>query len=247
MSGRGMRPWSARAHRAVARHYAHGGRSGLGRRMTHRYGGTRGYTRTSGAYGRFTGHHAMEAKYHDVASDDPVVTITWVITDSLVKIGQGTTEKLRDGRRCTIHSIQANVRVLLPATVLVANTADTIRFVCYLDRQCNGATATSAQLFKSDDFLTFMNLNNSRRFKILWTKTIDISAEAGSGDSDRTTSEYGAVTISFKIYKKVHIIMEYDSTAGAITEIRSNNIGLAVVTGGNFCGYTSEWRFRFSG
>ncbi len=206
-----------------------------------------GYARISGAYGRYTGAHAVEKKYHDVVTSDAVVTSTWAVTPTLIQIPQGTTEITRDGRKCSIASIQCHFQCLLPGTVLVANTADTLRIVCYQDRQCNGATATAAQLFKTDEFLTFMNLNNSRRFKILWTKTIDLCCEAGSGDSDRTTSEYGAVVISFKVYKKVHIPIEYDSTAGAITEIRSNNISMAACTSGGFAGYSSNWRFRFTG
>ncbi len=188
--------------------------------------------------------HAQELKFFDLDVDDAVVTNTAAITDSINKIAQGTTEVTRIGRKCTIKSINWRFRVQLPNGTSSASTSDTLRVIMYLDKQCNGATATSAGILESDDFQSFNNLANKSRFRTLMDRTYTISTRAGGGNG--TAEDYGKEGVDDSFYKKCNIPIEFDSTAGAITEIRSNNVGILLITESGLMGFASKIRIRFS-
>ena len=75
-------------------------------------------------------------------------------------------------------------------------------------------------------------------------RTYDIAATAGGGDG--TTEDYAATIIHDSFYKKVNLPVEFDSTAGAITEIKSNNIGILLLSKNGKAGFSSKIRIRFS-
>ncbi len=207
----------------------------------------KGYGRTSGYYGRFgPTSNAPELKFFDVAIDDAVVAATAAIAiDSCVKIAQGTTENTRIGRKCTVKSINWHFTVQLAGGVATTTSSDVVRVLLYLDKQCNGATATNANILEDiTDFQSFNNLANKNRFRTLMDRTYALNASAGGGNTGSAT--YGEFVIQDAFYKKCNIPIEYDSTAGAITEIRSNNIGVLLISQGNTSAFTSQMRIRFS-
>lgn len=238
MRGTFQKSLSARARRAVIR----------GRRMR----GPQviapivvpGFTRTGGFFGRFSGAGG-ELKFHDIDLDDAVVTTGAAITDSINKIAQGTQESQRIGRKTTIRSINWRFEAFLPTNQDTAAPGfDTIRVLMYLDKQCNGATATTAQILESDDYQSFNNLANKSRFRTLMDRTYSFNVPAGSGAD--ATSDWAGNLINDTFFKKVNIPLEFDSTTGAITEIRSNNIGVLLISRGGLCGFASKIRLRFS-
>ncbi len=201
----------------------------------------KGFDRTSGFFGRFS--KGAELKFFDIDLDDAVVTTSAAITDSVNKIPQGTTESTRIGRKCTIRSINWRFEARLPDATTSGSTADTLRVIMYLDKQCNGATATSANIFEVDDYQSFNNLGNKSRFRTLMDRQYDLQASL-SGDG--TTLDSGVHIISDSFFKKVNIPIEFDSTAGAITEIKSNNIGVLLITKAGLAGFNSKLRLRYS-
>ncbi len=208
---------------------------------------SRGYMRTGGYYGRFArngGKRGAELKFHDVDLDDASVANSATITDSVNKIAQGVTESTRVGRKCTLRSINWRWRLQLPNGTASASTSDTVRIIMYLDKQCNGATATAAAILESDDFQSFNNLANKSRFRTLMDRTYTINSKSGGGDG--TTEDYGKEGIDDSFYKRVNIPIEFDSTQGAITEIRSNNVGVLLISESGLCGFASKMRLRFS-
>lgn len=221
-------------------------RRDLGRRLAmgvrrRAMGRSRGYTRTSGFYGRYAGPSA-ELKFHDVDLDDAVIAAGGAITSSINLIAQGTTESTRIGRRCTLRSINWRFEVTFPAGTTTA-TSDIVRVIMYLDKQANGATAAVTDILESADFQSFNNLANKSRFRTLMDRTYDM--EAGiSGDG--TTIDTGTATTSDSFFKNVALPLEFDSTAGALTEIRSNNIGVLLLSRSGIAGFTSKIRLRFS-
>ncbi len=220
---------------------------GRGRKWVIPTGG-RGYARTSGFYGRFRGRRSTytnggELKFFDLDLDDATVANGGTITDSINKIAQGTTESTRIGRKCTIRSIGWRFEVTLPIDTTVG-LADVVRVIMYLDKQCNGATATVTDILESANFQSFNNLANKSRFRTLMDRTyaINVSAAAGNG----TSNDAADSVIEDSFFKKCNLALEFDATAGAITEIRSNNIGVLLIARTGAAGFSSKIRLRFS-
>ncbi len=208
----------------------------------------RGYTRTSGYYGRYA-PTGGELKFHDVDVDDAVIAQNGVIqnTGTINIIAQGTTESTRVGRKCVIKSIlwKYNLGLVTSASLTIK---DTVRMIVYLDRQCNGATAAASGItgiLLTDDYQSFLNLANSGRFKILYDKTHALNIVGGGGNG--TANDSAPYHINRTFYKSCNIPLEFNSTAGALTEIRSNNIGIVTFSKeGSVSVLDSKIRLRFS-
>ncbi len=201
-----------------------------------------GFNRTSGFYGRYG--KGGELKFHDVDLDDATVAAGAIVTPSINLIAQGTTESQRIGRKCTIRSINWRFSLLLSPATASAATSDTLRIIMFLDKQCNGATAANTDVLESASYLSFNNLANKGRFRTLMDRVYNINSAAGGGDG--TTEDYGPVDISDSFFKKCNIPIEFNSTTGAIGEIRSNNIGVLLMSRAGIVGFASKIRLRFS-
>ncbi len=190
----------------------------------------------------------MELKFHDLDIDDAVVVTGGTIAeDSCVTIAQGTTESTRIGRKCVIRNVGWRFAVELPG-VSGGGTAgsDVVRVMLYLDKQTNGATATVAGILESADFQSFNQLANKGRFLILMDRNYDVNSTAGAGDG--TTNDFGPNVTSDTFFKKCNIPIEYDNsvTTGAIGSVRTNNIGVLLISRGGLASFESKMRLRFS-
>lgn len=164
---------------------------------------------------------------------------------SLINIAQGTGENQRDGRKCTIKRLSWKLNLIKGQQTGSANTATLVRCIIYLDKQCNGATVAVTDLLEVAEFDSFRNLANNSRFQILSDRTLPLNSIAGGGDG--TTEDYGKIIKQVRWNKNCSIPVEYSSTAGAITEIRSNNIGCLMIADTTSATYTGTFRVRFTG
>lgn len=202
-----------------------------------------GRERISGYYGRFTGRDA-EYKFFDTALSFNVDATGEVpASGQLNLIPQGVTESTRVGRKATIKSLQ--IRARLVYTPAAAATASTIVFIyVVLDKQCNGAAAAITDVLTSNDMSGAMvNLANSERFIILKKFKIYFTAPSG------VSGAYNNIDRHIEYYKRCNIPIEFSSTTGAITEIKSNNIFLLAGTdqsGDDLVGVAGTCRLRFS-
>ncbi len=204
-----------------------------------------GYNRTGGSYGRYHTHKAAELKFHDFQLNDSTVANTWTVTPSINLIPQGTTEITRIGRSATIKKIQWKWRVNILAGTTPSGAQDVFRLVMYIDEQCNGSAATAVELFEVDDFQSYRNLANSHRFKVLYDRTFALNSFAGAGNG--TANDFSGTGKIGGMYKTVNVPIEWDATTGAITEIRSNNIGVMMISENGACAFESQIRLRFRG
>ncbi len=202
----------------------------------------KGYGRTSGYYGRFQPGPGQEMKFHDVDLDDATIAAGANVTASINLVAQGVTESTRVGRKFTIRSINWRFHITIPAGT-TGNTSDTVRVIMFLDKQCNGATASNTDILETADFQSFNNLANKSRFRTLMDRTYTINAPI-SGDG--TTIDSGKVEIQDSFFKKVTIPIEYDAVASTITGIRSNNLGVILCSSDGVAGFFSKIRLRFS-
>ncbi len=195
--------------------------------------------------GRMSGT-PIELKFFDIDLDDVGIAQNGtIIADSINKIAQGVTESNRIGRKCTIRQINWRFRLNLAASVAANAAAETVRLIMYLDKQANGATAAVTDILESNDFQSFNNLTNKGRFRTLMDREYDLNAAAGGGDG--TTEDYAEVNLTDTFFKKVNIPIEFSAGTGAITEIRSNNIGVLILSEtGAISSFASKIRLRFS-
>ncbi len=197
--------------------------------------------------GRFASSD-IELKFHDVDLDDAVVTQAGALTASINLIPQGTTEKTRIGRKAVLKSINWRFDITMNDTSSADTTSEVFRVIMYLDRQCNGATAvvaTAAGILETDDYQSFNNLANKGRFLTLMDRTYDLNCPSGSGQN--AADVFGEQVMHDSLFKKVDIPIEFDAATGAITEIRSNNIGVVLITKtGNLTTFASKIRLRFT-
>ncbi len=181
--------------------------------------------------GRFAGqiHRGREYKFHDELFSATMTTGgTILLNGSLNEIAQGIQESQRVGRKIVIKSVQMKAKYRL-STSTGATGNNLYRVIIFQDKQCNGATAVVLDLLEQADLLSFYNLANSSRFRILLDETKVMNPSAGAGNG--TANDFNEV-FHFKEYSiPVNIPIEFDNSAstGAIATIRSNNIGLLVI------------------
>ncbi len=202
--------------------------------------------RVGGYYGRFAGANA-ELKFKDVTVDDAIIAAGGVLTTSINLIAQGTGESERIGRKCVLKSIMWRGSLSIPPLELEGNPGDTERFrlIVYQDKQTNGAAATALGILEAVSVDDFRNLANSGRFNILWDHHMVLNYATLSHFAVNSFS-MSEVRKNFSFMKKCNIPLEFDNTVGALTELRSNNIGLLIVSEGGTGALVSRVRLRFS-
>ncbi len=96
------------------------------------------------------------------------------------------------------------------------------------------------------DFQSFNNLANKGRFRVLMDRTYSLNYTSMASDGAAVVSQ-AATTMHDSFFKKCNIPIEFDSTAGAITEIKSNNIGVLMIgqDSGDASTFFSKMRLRF--
>lgn len=166
-------------------------------------------------------------------------------TGQLTLIPQGDTESTRDGRIAYIKSIQirgAAVYNAVSGGQTVSSSALYLALV--LDTQANGAAAAITDVFTSSAMQSNMlNLNNSQRFRIIKKWELPINSMAG------VSTNWGVVTVLVNFYKRCNIKIDWSSTAGAISELRSNNLFLVAgcLNNDDIATFEGTCRLRFVG
>lgn len=184
-----------------------------------------GYHRTGGYYGRYP-PLGDEQKFFEDTQDVTVITTAGIISYiSLNRIPQGVTESTRVGRKCVLTKIM--LRGYIQATPVLGTSVPCAytRIIVYLDKQANGATAIVTDILETADEKSFNNLSNSGRFHILKDKNLTLNTHYGAGTD---TLNY---MVPFRFFHKCRYPLEFSSTTGAITELRSNNVGVLAITG----------------
>ena len=206
-----------------------------------------GRNRTSGFYGRFGVANGGELKFKDsnyVSGAVPVGGI--IVAPSINLIAQGTGEQQRVGRKCTIESIHMRFNLNVDNFQgAIPQGGDNIRTIVYLDSQANGAAATVTDILATAGLNSFRNLANSLRFKILMDKTHSINY-AGIGSNAVNNANQHAVTRYYTWNKKCKIPLEFSGSTGVISEIRSNNVGVLLISDVGVGFEIANFRVRFS-
>lgn len=212
-------------------------------------GAARGYLRTGGFYGRYRAPGRLaqgtELKFFDGVNSTAAVGVGGTIAqDSLNEIAQGVGESQRVGRKCTLKKLNMRGECTLPAATNATNTSDRLRLVVYHDKQTNGAAAAVTDILESATQDSFLNLANKGRFRILAEKNFTMSAAGATASGAAYT--YGEVVKSYKLNINLNTPIEFDGATGAITEMRTNNIGVLLISDSGLCSCVFRWRVRYA-
>jgi len=233
--------------RAAARlkYYAKKGRAVRRRRRRAPYVRRR-YRKTKGRriqpYNPFT-----ELKFLN-GNDNFTVQTAGTIVTSLNQIPEGTGRSERIGRKIIIKHISLRYTIRLRSVIGQANSSDIIRLIVYVDKQANGAAAAVTDILDTVllplTFQSFKNLANSGRFRILVDRKFPINALSSTDAVNFETRTYD------RYYsKELNIPIEFDDTldTGALSTIRTNNIGYLVIGREQDADFISTWRIRYQG
>lgn len=231
--------------RSVARRRAPSRRRPTRRAIT----ASRGFSRTSGMYGRFQGggprteRKCIDFLYtlNNAAGFNSTGFFASMLTDGTDGIDQGSKIIDRQGNRVVVKSIELDGSFWQPTAA--TSTSQAYMFAVVLDRQPNGALPTKddvlgvvspssgvfgSALIPAQD-ADFNNLTNSRRFVTLWKQRV-VAELIPSGNGTTYTAR------TKKIHKiiKCSIPVEYATGPagpgsvgdGLIDKIKTNNIFL---------------------
>ncbi len=192
----------------------------------------------------------QERKFKDTALTDAVVAIGGAITNSVNLVAQGTGEDERIGRKIIIRSLAARFEISLPsldAQATFNSGGDIVRIIAFVDHQANGANTAVLDILETATYDSYRNLANRYRFQILMDKFIILNRNASMNDAVGTGS-FPLVLRYHSCYKQLAIPVEFDSTAGVITEVQSNNIAFLYISAKGKAGITVQCtRIRYDG
>jgi len=176
-----------------------------------------------------TGVGSETVTFTATADNNRYLTSTTDVFGSLNNIAQGSNANSREGRKVVVKGIETHLNFLQTPTDTAAHTAQTIRVVTYLDKQCNGDSPLFSDLFAGGGTYgqnNLYNLDNAQRFVILDDYVIELNSTATVGTNSV------AVTKNKTSKIVTNIPIEFSTTDGNTAGIRSNNIGM-VLMGGN--------------
>lgn len=214
-----------------------------------------GFSRTGGFYGRFQ-PGGPEIKFKDIAIAAAVPGFSGtILSNCLNVIPQDDTESGRIGRKITISGIYLHGEVTLAGTTTTTQTCDEVRYIVYLDKQANGAAATAANIMASEPapgagavtIDSYRNLENVARFQIIFDKKFAVNQQVAVAAAPAVAITSGLVFKSFSFAKKCNIQIDYDSSAatGALTTVRSNNLGVLAISRRGIASTEFNCRLRY--
>ncbi len=208
-----------------------------------------------GYYRRVGNYDTGEVKYFDSNHTNAVIVNTGAIKSSINFVGQGVEQDQRIGRKLWVKSVDFRGRWELPATATVADTTDRYKLVVFLDRQCNGAAATVADIYETSGtqvlFNAFKIKSNQQRFKVLKEVQGVLTSQCGGSGlkADDTTliSSFGEQKRYFDFHVRCGFPIEMSGTGASpgISQVKSNNIFVYMITTGGLakCGFTARLNF----
>lgn len=212
---------------------------------------------TSPARFRFTGSSNQrprissfkEVKFKDKTNKGSPTTIIAagvIIADSISGIAQGTGNSQRVGFKAQAVGLDINYWLHHDHGTTTTGIADNVvRLYLVLDRNPCGTIPTVGEILEDADTLSFLNLDNTRRFRVLKSKVINLNRTNALSWNGTDMTYMGR-----KVQKKLHVsflkgkglTVVYGGTGQGYADITANNILLlGIQEGGNV---DIEWRSR---
>lgn len=146
-------------------------------------------------------------------------------------IVNGTGPSDRIGRRIKVIKVDFSFTIVLNGAAALLNS-DAVRYDMWLDRQCNGLSPTSTELYTAaatSGTTQFPNLFNEKRFKRLYTNVHQFNPQSSIGAA--------SANVGMKIEGSFapNCIIEFDASTGAVSDLTSNNLFQCWSSDSGFC------------
>lgn len=193
-------------------------------------------------YKRTISSRSIEKKFIDVVIGLTATTTAGAITGhSMNLVAQGVTDVTRVGNKITVKNINVRLHLQMVSQASIAPVNDVVRFVMYIDKQCNGQDCAVADILQqTSNTYAFRNMDQTDRFIILKDKFVPLyltTVDAALGSS--------GIARMLKFSKKLDLPIHYSSTTGAITEVKSNNIGWFIMSENAVASFSGQMRMKF--
>lgn len=163
-----------------------------------------------------------ELKYVDETHFDGVVTTTGVI-HSVVTIPQAATGVGHLGRQSNVVSLSLRGTLWLNASSAATAPTVSVRMIVFVDRQTNGVLATPAQLLSTVWVQSFLNLDNSERFHVLYDRVVALGHDCGAYNG--TTHVWGENSWPINLdFKDLCIPITFDAATGDVGDQTENSV-----------------------
>nr|WAE43933.1 MAG: capsid protein [Cressdnaviricota sp.] len=158
----------------------------------------------------------------------------------LVGLGQGTSANTRTGRKILVKKVQVKGQVVFTPGAGAAGT-DVFKWFLVHDKQANGAYPSSINDIWSvaTTGAEMRNLDTTHRYRVLQTGSMEFQSGAG------ISGAYDPISRALDVEANCNCLVEMSSTAGAITEIKSNNLFFVCGTMNGLCIFSGSSRIRF--
>lgn len=202
-----------------------------------------GFVRKTGAYG-LRGPAGIEKKWYDHSVNQTGVPDSGTVVQTINGIAQGTGVSERIGNKITIRNINCrfwfsidNTSGFIPTTVM--------RYIIYVDKQCNGAAAAPADLLTGALVGSYRNMDTVDRFQILADKYVVVGPRAYGSTVGGTTFGTDGLTMR-KFSWKGALQINFGGTGGTINLIRSNNVGILFIGSPSNANVQGSFRVKYT-
>ncbi len=205
--------------------------------------------------GLFTG---SELKFSDTETNDDAFAGSWATMQDATMlcvsaVAQGDGESNRDGRMYTIESLHLKGQIKLPVSESAAAPPSPFlaRVVVVWDKRTNGVALTPTDVMdagQTDDLLSFRNLQQTTRFRVLWDKTFVVRPPVMNEGAINLFAR-GGVTIPFKksFNFKTPIVVHCSGTTAVVGSIVDNSISVIGIAEKTAATLSFQARTRFRG
>lgn len=170
-------------------------------------------------------------------------TTTWAFNSALSGIAQGITDTTRIGTKIFVHSIRFSFDIIGTDVTVNNVVGDICRCVIYHNREAAGATpAGSGGMFNENALTAARFIPMKSRYSIMREMIHSFSPVAAPNDpaaSGTALTKWVLQPIgayAFTVYPKKQI--EWNGTAGAITELFKDDYGIACIAKYGQCSMT---------
>ncbi len=186
-----------------------------------------------------------DLKFKDVIIDDAVISTTGDVQAQIFTIGNGDTSNQKDGLKIVIKQIAIRFQIELPATTNKDAGADIVRMMLLKDKQANTALPAVNDILVGTDIQQHLQPANTRRFTVMFDKTIAINALASFGTTGTGTTVIRQISWQYKKNLNYPIYYNNAVTTGTIAQITSNNLVMLFISEKGFCGIKSLVRVHY--
>jgi len=191
----------------------------------------------------------MELKFNDQYWYVPTVLSTGNYLQPVCSITEGTGATQRVGSQITVKSIHLRY---IPGLVtwdevpsLDAPGSDLVRVIVFHDKQCNGAAAGYTDVLQEASIVSFNNLFNKDRFRILHDRVTEVNREVGFAEKDGANFHGSELHKFEKASYDCNIPLRYKDSSGGVSSLTSGSIGIMCISENGLATLQTRIRVRY--